>query len=48
MKSMDQTRGSENTHAKEAEAARDHRGPMQSSLEEAWLTPTADSSVTDR
>lgn len=34
---MDQTRGSENSNAKEAEAARDQREPMQRSLDEACL-----------
>lgn len=48
MKSTDQTRGSENTNAKEAETARDQRDPMQSSLEEAWLISIDDSSVTNR
>lgn len=45
---MDQTRGSENTNAREAAAARDQREPMQSSLGEAWLIPIDDSSVTNR
>lgn len=48
MKSKDQTQGSENTNAKEAEAARDQREGTQSQLKAAQLTSVSDSAATNR